>query len=244
MIKWDSYFEKIFCIHYLPHQDRMKRLNNELKRVGILDSGILEWRYTVPDIYDDIIWKVAEKNKWCSRKSYVNLALENHRILKYSQLLGLRRILIIEDDIAFLKDLEEIDEILKEIPVDYGIVQFDKRSNFINGEKSIWEKMVSDNRINRYFVKSSYNFANATAMGYFNSGIDDAFNVLDKRLCTADRIVKFIGKPHAISIKSIAVQNLYNTAINLTFDKAENIHYKCYRQVGVEIGEYNVCNPE
>ena len=53
MIPWKDYFEKIYCIHYLPHKDRLPRLLKELDRVGITESGILEWRYTVPDTYDE-----------------------------------------------------------------------------------------------------------------------------------------------------------------------------------------------
>ena len=238
MIPWKDYFDRIYCVHYLPHKDRMPRLQNELKRVGIIDSGILEWRYTVPDSYDDIIWKVAEKNKWCSRKSYVNLSLENHRLLKQAMLMGLERILVIEDDIAFLRRLEDIESILKSIPVEYGIVQFDKRANFPKGEEVVWKDLVAHSKINPFFVKSTKNFANATAMGYFYGGIEDAFNVLDARTCTPDRIVRFTGKPHAIAIKSLAIQHLYDSAINLTFDKADVIHYACYQQVGVKCEEY------
>lgn len=237
-MNWKRFFDKIYCVHYLPHKDRLPRLEKELARVGILESGILEWRYTVPDVYDDIIWKVAEKNKWCSRKSYVNLAMENHRILKQAQLLGLKRILVIEDDISFLKDTEEIEKILSAVPVDMGIVQFDKRANYPKGEDVVWQNLVSRSKINPYFVKSTVNFANATAMGYFNEGINDAFRVLDSRLCTPDRIVKFTKKPHAIAIKSMAVQHLYDSAINLTFNKADIIHYQCYKQVGVDVSLY------
>ena len=75
-------------------------------------------------------------------------------------------------------------------------------------------------------------------MGYFNDGIVDAFNVLDSRLCTPDRIVKFTQKPHAIAVKSLAIQSIFNSAINLTFDKADNIHYGCYKAVGVDINLY------
>lgn len=238
MIPWKDYFDKIYCVHYLPHKDRLPRLLKELDRVGITESGILEWRYTVPDTYDEIIWKVAEKNKWCSRKAYVNLSLENHRLLKQAMLLGLNRILVLEDDIAFLRRLDDIEPILKSIPVEYGIVQFDKRANFPQGEESVWKDLVAKSKINPFFVKSTKNFANATAMGYFNEGIEDAYKVLDARTCTPDRIVKFTNKPHAIAIKSLAIQHLYDSAINLTFDKADVIHYACYQQVGVKCEEY------
>ena len=238
MIKWNLYFDKIYCVHFLPHKERLPLLLKELKRVGILDSGIFEWRYTIPDKYDDIIWPIASRNKWCSRKQYVNLALENHRILTEARLLELKRILIIEDDILFLTDISLIENILNNIPNQFGIVQFDKRANFTNGEQEIWLNLIRNKKINQSFVDSTYNFANATAMGYFYSGIDDAFNVLEKRLCTPDRIVKFICKHHAIAITSLAVQNLYDNAINLTFDKAEKIHYECYRQVGVDLSLY------
>ncbi|MBO6031776.1 MAG: hypothetical protein J6Q22_10010 [Prevotella sp.] len=232
-IEWGRFFDRIYCVHFLPHKDRMKKLTEELERVGILDSGILEWRYTVPDRYEDIIWKVAEKNKWCSRRAYVNLALENHRILEEAILLGLNRILIIEDDILFLSSIREIKEILLDIPKEYGIVQFDKRANIPKGEDVVWEELLRRSKINDHYVRSTFNFPNATAMGYFHEGILDAFKVLDSRLCTPDRIMKFTNKPHAIAIKSMAIQKLYDSAINLSFNSAEIIHYQCYRQVGV-----------
>ena len=238
MINWKSFFDRIYCIHYLPHKDRMPLLKEELNRVGLLDCGIFEWRYTVPDSYDDIIWKVAESNKWCTRRAYVNLSLENHRLLKQALLLGYKRILIIEDDISFISDLEELNKILEATPKELGIIQYDKRANFPKGEDVVWENLKTNNRINPFFVKSTINFANATAMGYFGIGIEDAFKVLDSRLCTPDRIVKFTKKPHAIAIKSLAVQNLYDSAINLSFNTKEIIHYECYRQVGVDLSQY------
>jgi hypothetical protein len=47
MIKWDKYFDKIYCIHFLPtRNERIQRIEDEISRVGILSSNIFHWKYT------------------------------------------------------------------------------------------------------------------------------------------------------------------------------------------------------
>lgn len=53
MIDWKHHFDHIFCLHYVPNVDRKQRIESELKRVGILDSGIFSWHMSVPSPYKD-----------------------------------------------------------------------------------------------------------------------------------------------------------------------------------------------
>ena len=45
MIQWNKYFDHIYCICNIGI-NRFEKINSELKRIGILDSGIFSWKIT------------------------------------------------------------------------------------------------------------------------------------------------------------------------------------------------------
>ena len=122
MINWNKYFDHIFCIHYIS-EDRIERHNQlikELKRVGIYDNKIFEFIYDIDNSFSNIIYNneyLLKRFKCLDYEKNSKYALRvtiNHlQALYISKLLGYNRILILEDDICFLKDLNKIEEILE-----------------------------------------------------------------------------------------------------------------------------------
>ena len=134
MIDWKLQFDKIYCIHYFKQKERLPRISTELKRVGILDSGVFEWFYD----YDSPFFKVIQKNSTPSKTtswicddqsfSYFKCSFSHYRIWKEVQAREYKRVLILEDDEVFLKDLNLLDAIVCDIPSDDGIHLLDKFS--------------------------------------------------------------------------------------------------------------------
>lgn len=118
-IHWHRYFDRVFCIHYLPNTNKLPRLRGELARVGLLDSGIFEWRFTCPSKYDNLIFKAYKEKDLAPNVGFVNLCLEIRRIPYESKAFGYERILLLENDVAFLKDLAELKRLLEAAPKGY-----------------------------------------------------------------------------------------------------------------------------
>ena len=233
MIDWASYFDKIYCIHFLPDSKRIPRLETELSRIGMLQSHVFTYRYTVPSPYDNCILEKCPG----SRLPYINLCIETLKILKESMYFGHSRIMIIADDVAFLNDLDEIKSILDDIPEGYGIIQMDKGMH--QSEKWMWDKNMTERKLNEHFVASPYHFVYATCNVYTDEGIKDAIDSLENKMIAPDFITKDIGKPTAIAIRNLAIQVLYDNACNLYYGPPEKLLRK-YRSYGLDLRDYAV----
>ena len=145
IINWKKYVDHIYCIHYTPYSDRKERLEKELKRVGILDSDIFSWEYS----YD--------MPKFASNASQ-DLAY-NHLLCYYNALyMGYEKVLILEDDIVFLKDINMIQTLLDNLPNEYDLCLFDHigyfnsiKLNIKDSSKEIIMDTYKYGQINDYY---------------------------------------------------------------------------------------------
>ena len=141
-IDWKKYIDHIYCIHYVPYSDRRERLEKELKRVGILDSGIFSWQlsYDIPKFTKNPL----EDNTYNHLQCYCNA--------KY---MGYKKVMILEDDIVFLKDINMIQTLLDNLPNEYDICLFDhiffKNDFYINDTHIDIFKYGEINKYYRYF---------------------------------------------------------------------------------------------
>ena len=99
MINWNNYFDHIFVLSRCSNFERRENLNRELKRIGLYDYVTYLYQ---PDskLLDYKSSKLSETVFRCKNAHY--------NCIKMSYELGYENILILEDDIHFLKDLEEI----------------------------------------------------------------------------------------------------------------------------------------
>ena len=238
MINWSTHFDRIFCIFHLPYHNRMPRLRDELSRLGILDSGIFEWRYTTPSPYDKPVWDSLSNKKNISQVCYVNQLLELLRILKESIELHYERILVLEDDVAFLKDLEELDRILGNIPKGYDIIQLDK--GIYSEWKPRWDALVNTKRINKDFVDSTNTRLGASgANAYTYQGMVAAVKVLEKGLVGGDHIISMAECKSATAIKNPCIQVFFETAANLKYGGVQRCH-SLYSSLNINYDDYCV----
>lgn len=128
-IDWTKYFDHIFCIHYIS-KDRIERhhqLINELTRVGIYDSGIFSFIYDEDSLFTNKLYNDISIDTGYGVVDYSKRVTLNHyKALNISKLLGYKNVLIIEDDIVFLKDLQVIKNALEESQnKDFEVCQYD-----------------------------------------------------------------------------------------------------------------------
>lgn len=127
MINWSKYFDKIYCINFTEFKIRHELMEYELKRVGILDSPNFEWLYTFrgpfQNLFTDMILNDGPLKTTSSKTSCI---LGHLNAIKKAYYNGYNRILIIEDDVRFLKNLNKIEQILQKLPEDYDVILLDR----------------------------------------------------------------------------------------------------------------------
>lgn len=236
---WRRHFDRIYCIHYLPQAHKLRRLEQELSRVGITQSGLLEWRYTVPSPYDAFLYERYKHPQLCPTKGYVNVALEYRAILWEALFYGYERILVMEDDLAFLKDLDLLKAVLDAMPMGYDLVQLDKFVLPIAKER--WDYRLEHSRINEHFLDASgVNFTSAACLALTRTGMRSVLEVEDARLMATDMAFAVIdGLKYASSITNLAVQVLYGDACNLQNGDLDLMH-RVYTDVGIDYADYAV----
>lgn len=228
-------------MHYLPAREKFPRLREELKRVGIWDSPVFEMRCTVPSKYDGCIWREFRHEVYAPNIGYVNICLEMRRILYEAKEYGYKRILFLEDDVAFLKDLDEIGRILEASPKDFDIVQYDK---FVNDNGTMvqeWNRRIRENRINEDFIDAGGTlFTSAACMALSAKGIESMLRVMDERIMATD-VAPFFMKDcrYAVAVKNLAVQVVYGKCNSARATNLAVLH-QAYRNSGVDYSLYNL----
>lgn len=248
--EWRRRFDRVYCIHYLPNERKLRRLRAELRRVGIEGSGLLEWRYTSPNPHDDILFKSGAVDRLrCQQKGYLNETLEFERILSDALERGYERILFVENDMAFLRDGEEIRRMLDDVPEGYDIVQFDK---FVLPQvEGTWQRMLREHRINeRYVLCAERSYTGSGCVALSRRGMENVRRELQEREKKAVDLAIATAWLHSdmklryvVAVKNMAVQLLYSDAANLVGrEGVEGISlvHDAYARGGVDYAEYEV----
>lgn len=130
IIDWTKYVDAIYCIHFIPYKDRKVLCDEELDFMDILHSPIFKYHYTYRDNLQYIILNnintVVPDYKNERKDLALNCILAYHSIFRESQEFGYKRILIIEDDITFVRDKDRMIDTLEHLPEEWDYIQFDK----------------------------------------------------------------------------------------------------------------------
>ena len=132
--------DQIYCIHFLPYKNRLEPAKEEFERCGIK----VKFVYT-NDLGKDPVVQASEGHLQC-----INDAIGN----------GYKKIIIMEDDVRFLKDLNKLNEYCENIPENADIVLFDYIiADQGKGREKI-NKMKENNKF--YFPIGTEKFWNAS----------------------------------------------------------------------------------
>lgn len=248
---WKNKFDRIYCLSYLPYKERRKTIEPELERTGILSSGIFSYHYTFETPVDDILLKSDmfpfDRNNSRFKKNTLNLALGHYSIMKEALGLDLKRILILEDDIRFLKDIREMNLIIENLPEDMDITLFDKIG--IKTQENEFE-MQRKHPINEYYLYmgslvlwgcSCYS-VNRRAMEHITASQERKFNVADYYTNDFNYLGERIsdGIKRSFSLKNIAVQK-GNSDTATDHDKGNSPYtQKGLTSFGIDMNEYNL----
>lgn len=213
---WTRFFDRIFCVHYVEYKQREAHIKNELKRIGIADSGILEWRYTYKNEFEQNLAKYLRVPA-CSLIG--PLFIETKRIIAQSIYEGCKRILVIEDDVSFLNDTNAIGNMLKDMPQDANVVQFTKLTSMIPERISKWNDLVAHKKINDSYVLADGNiFWSGGCYALSRQGMEKLDMVMSKDLINSDNCFSQVDR-YCIAIRDMCIQ--------LGFSESERVRHGC-----------------
>ena len=241
MPNWEKHFDRVYCVHYLPQVRKWARLVSELQRVGLWGNPLLSMRYTSDETrrFDECIRthaKVRANNAGC-----VNLGLEALSILAEARAFKYRRILILENDVAFLKDLAEIEATFAAIPDDADVVQMD---NFVvPGGQDAYRRMKAERRAGeRFFDAGGAVFYSGACFALSANGVLGMLDEMKEHLEPPDAFFAPLGTNgfrRVVADRSVAVQLVYNDSITVDM-WGVNSHHDGYVRSDVDYSLYNV----
>lgn len=236
MISWDKYFDKIYCIHLIEYKERFNEIKNELERVGIdTKSDYFSWKYTTRNKMYQYIYNnpnFPQLNVNYITDAIKNCTMAHYEIMCECKAFGYERVLILEDDIRFLKNVDEIETILNNLP-NKDIVLLDKWTF----NKDMYRDLITNHKINDYYAEYDHDFTSCACYSLTAKGIDAIMFIQEHRFLPADFCVNNhfgdLGITRCMAIKNIGIQKQFKT------DKIDiEYNINAYKDI-VDMNEYN-----
>lgn len=244
-IDWTRHFDRAYCISHVTSRARRKLAEAEFRRVGLLDSGIFQWCITYPDPWErkllEAYPQIGYTNEPKTRIAFLNLGLASCRLMREAAESGYRRVLFLEDDIRFLKDLGAISAAFDDIPADFDIVQFDKFAQW-EVTKEAYAALCRDRSVNAHYFDATGGFW--MSGGCFMATARGMANMLkfmeERRPGPMDGAMQRNGNRHAAAKRNLAVQVMMTDAACLRYMGQRNTHHLAYAPQGVKYEDYAV----
>ena len=228
-------FDKIFVIHCIENELRMKNIEFQQKenniKLEIHETCYFPWSQQA---VNGLI--LSNRGRYIVNGSEFNLTREFYSIIKRSYLKGLERILIFEDDFNLMKN-KYLDEFIEHFPQDFDIIQFSILANkeILPDYREIESEYVKGN----YFIECKKGFwsncglaLSRKGMKYFIDYIDNEFVAADIPIFENKNKIQFFGRTdvksglkHYIStVPLVYLKNISDSQIQNT-DKSELYNY-------------------
>ena len=229
-------FDKIYVISLIHNHDRQEFIKYQMNHIGLnfefiygidfynLINDSKDNRIFLPDVYNYVNDPIQlAKNFGCAITHY-NAVLNAYE-------LGFNNILIIEDDICFIKNTKLILQLLNDIPKDCDFVSFNPRfkSTEDNLEHENCKKLICKNYNNNFiYLYNNYQLlVGAMMYGIMNRDTMKLYlNNQRQKLMAADNVIGFFEYPTVkryISTKCLCT-DIYN--INTNFN-VNDTSYEC-----------------
>lgn len=156
---FDKYdFKANVC--FTGYKYRADLMDFEFKRVGLTEVYRV-WNFPCP--FDKVLQDHLDHVRLMGRVGFFNSVVGHYRAIKTAYCLGSERCLVMEDDIRFLRDIDLLEEIVRDIPPDADIALFD----VLRPQKIPLPDFISHlqkDRVCRYWVR----FVNARSAGCYS----------------------------------------------------------------------------
>ena len=247
MISFADVCDAAFLITSTVKYARYENAKNELHRVGIHDFRTV---CDAPSAYKDFLYSAFKRenrlNRWVrENKSAFLVTLSHYAAISQAYHTGSERALFMEDDICFLREQDEISEILSGLPPSADIVLFDH-----NGERDLpkYTQSLDDaRRQNEKFIKFPCDVRTATCYLLSRAGMKYVLNLMNplanRRVYHNDRYwdVKY-WKPGTafIAVTPPAFQRPFSGVATNSTSKALATYATIRERIGIPLEKYNI----
>lgn len=240
-MKLTDYFDHIFILHHLPKVSRKHKMEQQLKHLGIDDTSKVSWEYTRIDPLFECLYKNYSKKLVGLSIGQFNCAYGHYKIMSDALALGYKRILILEDDIAFLNNLDKIEEYAKNIPQDADLVMWDWYKNFAENEMiETKSDVLYYDRNNLPLWSTGCYIVNDTYMRHYIKEQSRLFVVADRPLTRKSN--KDTLKRYRSNLPvAIQVQDGISMGSEIGYG---DVAYDFYTEIGVNFNDYYILKGE
>lgn len=237
-IDWKKYVDQIYCVQYIFNKERTEDLNNELYRVDIIQSGIYDVIEQFPSpLYNVLLKSINNRSGELTQANnftaylgnyadertveYFNSFLGHYSAVKKAYLNNLEYVLVLEDDCRFLKDKQQIIDILDETiplfkqietPAIYGgSISYELNGTNCAQEYNSSYAIFTDGET--YFAGTAFNIYNRKAMKLLIDFVENLnFTIIDQyHIIYANTDIKYFIINKHLCIQQDWIYLMYNT---------------------------------
>lgn len=144
-------FDLKYLTCYTKYQDRELLMKKELDRVGM--NGV-ETLWDFPSPFRDVLLDNVPMTNFCKQKNLFFIGQNNYRAIATAYHLGAKSVLIMQDDIRFMRDVQMLDKIVSSVPRDFDIAMLNHMKPSSMSE-SRYRRLFMHPRINGYWIRFS-----------------------------------------------------------------------------------------
>ena len=215
VVKFCNLFDKIYIITLVDREDRLNKIIEMLMDMGVygrlMEENRLEVVYAVkmPFLTESIVNSV--NTNFNGRIGLFNCTYEHYRILSKMLAKGYKKILILEDDARFIKNLEVLINAFENGPKDFSLLHLDGFFFPATAESmSKWKSTLSDNIYEGKWVECSD--LNLWASGAIAWSPEGAKSFIEKQK----------SKFEAVDLTTILMKNSYFFTVPLAIQENKN----------------------
>lgn len=237
---WDR-FQRKTVLTFTGYRDRAEAVMSEIARVG-MSSVNVQWQF--PNPFEEILVRHLSHKKGLDRQGYMNCTMGHYSAIKTAFCLGMETCLVMEDDIAFLKDIGEMEAIVCALPEDYDVAMLDWFATSPGYPPESVKKCIRDKSVNRYWAKfDAVRSCGCYALSrramekliWLNEAAVTNPKIGKMRICDQFFEKRFMGDGMRmyLSKKNVAIQR-HTMVHNSNFDMIS----MAYKSMGIDASEY------
>ena len=241
---WSLHFDRAYCFHFVKDAARLPGITEEFRRVGLLDSGVFRWVTTYPNPWErrliEAMPRVWPKGANKTAVGFLNLGMASMRTLREAIEDGCKRVLFLEDDIRFLRDLGAVEDALCAIPDGFDVVQFDKFESAETTRDQYAAKIAAQSVNAHYFDAAGTLYTSGGCFMATRRGMENILRAFEEwRPGPMDGYLTMNGNRVAVAKRNLAVQIVMGDAMVFDYMRA-NTHHAAYAPQGVRYEDYAV----
>ena len=194
--KLSDYVDKVYIINLLSRPDRRHFMVEQLKAIGIYDDLVSTNKLEIVDAvklpgFNKAVLDTfnAENGGSIGTTGLYFCATEHYRVLKRALYYGYEKILVLEDDACFYKDIERLYDALDSAPKSFDILHLE--GYYFPDEnhptESDWMAVLSDNIDEAYWHSNEgFRLWAAAALVYSRSGMEEIVKEQERIFCGSD----------------------------------------------------------